>query len=78
MRVIQKGKAYSRIQLSPDEITCIYFAMMTQIGQTLRARRRYDFHSAAGKALEAQLETELLLANKFEKLKEKINEPNTF
>jgi hypothetical protein len=76
MRVIQKGKAYSRIQLSPDEIICIYFAMMTQIGHTLMARQRCDPDSATGKALASQLETELLLANEFEKLKEKINGPN--
>ena len=73
MRVIQEGKAYSRIQLSPEEITCIYYALMTQIAHTLTARQRCVPDSAAEVALARQLEVELDLSNEFERLKEKAN-----
>ena len=69
MKVIQKGKAYSRIQLSPEEIACMYFAIMTQIAHTLLARQRCDPDSAAGKALERQLTVELELSNEFDELR---------
>ena len=72
MRVIQGGKAYSRIQLSPEEITCIYYALMTQIGHTLTARQRCVPDSAAEVALARQLEVELDLSNEFYELKEKL------
>lgn len=69
MITIQKNKAYSRIQLSPEEITCIYFAMMTQIGHTLTARQRCNPDCEAGKALERQLMVELELSEEFDKLR---------
>ena len=69
MRVIQQGKNYSRIQLSPEEITCIYYALMTQIGHTLIARQRTVFDSPTEKALEEQLLIELSLSTEFLNLK---------
>ena len=74
MRVIQEGKAYSRIQLSPEEITCIYYALMTQIGHTLTARQRCVSDSAAEVALARQLHVELDLSNEFENIREKFND----
>ena len=67
MRTIQKGKAYSRIQLRPDEIKVIYYALMTQIGHTLIARQRTSV-DATLEALETQLTVELDLSTEFEKL----------
>lgn len=70
MRLIQKDKAYSRIQLSPEEIEVIYYALMTQIANTLVARQRCVGESVAHIALGKQLETELDLSNEFYALKE--------
>ena len=69
MRVTQKGKAYSRIQLSPEEIKVIYYALMTQIGHTLTARQRTSV-DVTQEALGKQLEIELDLLTEFGKLGE--------
>ncbi|WP_299198284.1 MULTISPECIES: hypothetical protein [Pseudomonadota] len=69
MRTIQKGKAYSRIQLSPEEIKVIYYALMTQIGHTLTARQRTSV-DVTQEALGKQLEIELDLLTEFGKLGE--------
>lgn len=68
MRVIQKGKAYSRVQLTPFEIECLYFAIMTQIACTLTARQRNN-SEAADEALGRQLECELALSKELDDLR---------
>ena len=68
MRVVQKGKAYSRIQLTPKEIDHIYFALMAKVGFTLTAKQRVSDKNMTVH-FEEQLTAELELVEKFDKLR---------
>ena len=68
MIVIQKGKAYSRIKLSPEEIDHIYFALMAKIGFTLTAKQRASADVIVNH-LDKQLTMELELSEEFDKLR---------
>ena len=77
MRVIKKVNAFCQVQLTPDEVTCLYFAIMTQIGHTLTSRQRCEEGGPAHTALGQQLETELFLSNELDELREKYNDGTT-
>lgn len=69
MKVIQKGKAHSKIQLSPEESEHIYFALMSKVANTLAAKQRTSVDVTIDQ-LNKQLTIELDLLEEFDKLRD--------